>query len=110
MAVSSLTTFTWPAAISTAETTDDVANKVSVTLSAWTDVTLTVNLVGTELLEGTVEDSAVSWAENDANTQTSCTDEDNCQFWFDGYAVYVEYLDSKATTTVQDTDNVFFCL
>ena len=79
-------------------------------MTGWASgASLNIFLVGTDLLEGDVTDSAMSWAANAANTNTDCTDIDSCEWWFDGYVLYVEYSDSAASVT-SATDNLYFCL
>jgi len=42
-------------------------------------------------------DSALAWAENEANTATTCASKKDCDWFFDGYALLAEY-DDAATS------------
>jgi len=56
-----------------------------------------IELIGQESFdEDTVWTAAELWATNTANTATTCTDEETCKWYFDGYVMNVIWTDSAA--------------
>lgn len=51
------------------------------------DVTVTVNLFGSDVIDSDVIDAAIEWAK--VSQYTPCDDEDSCLFFFDGYTMNV---------------------
>ncbi len=100
------TTFDWPDMVLTFDAAETIT---SGTLSA------DVELIGdSDFDEEKLFESAQGWAQAAANTNTApgCDDEEDCGWYFDGYALQVGYADSASPAGYDNsgTEDLYVCV